>query len=300
MNKGDSFGKGNRENTDVEQPAVKEVQVWLKEIYKDVEYDVPDLEKEDKNVIEYLKRIMIANKKADEESEELTRAQKSLADKYKKKGKDLMEIVKKSNADFNFLPKELDEKFEEIAQLADVLDVEEPNLTNFLLSLSTLKNEERANEEELGVREYESTVIQKKLEKICAKNLQLKRDIEIEENIVAEQEPQLATIQQQLNFLPKKSEEYNVALISLKKQCKAAEYGPTLTHVELVKENEMLKSLQKELKDISAQLAYYKDLPPNESLALERIEQSRLELKSVEDEFERLMTECMREESDSE
>ncbi|XP_015928331.2 HAUS augmin-like complex subunit 1 isoform X1 [Parasteatoda tepidariorum] len=176
-----------------------------------------------------------------------------------------------------------------VAGLAAKMNIEELDLTNFLLAICEMKNENFKNEEQKMINcALMSSYSQKSL-KIRNSNDILKSQLNALTEVVDTQESNKEKMTGRTKFFNTKSAEYERDIKLFKERLKVVSFEESLQHSNLVESLEVIKVLEEKLKVSKDKLKSYINLPPNESLTRLKVEEKKEELKQLELEFMSLL-----------
>ncbi|XP_069779889.1 HAUS augmin-like complex subunit 1 isoform X2 [Narcine bancroftii] len=177
------------------------------------------------------------------------------------------------------------------------LSLKDTRQSSFMLAINDLTSDRMAAENR-SQRDLISDLSKKLTEAIMLeKSLQtdlLKADTE-----VIEAKAKVEKRKENVDFFRKKMKEWSQLSQNLENELKKVGFDPSLNHRSLVELSQKLENVKKEVASLNAKLKSYLDLTPNLYAAKVKIEETKLELKKMDDLLAEKMEEDLKSLTDS-
>ncbi|BFY97382.1 hypothetical protein BsWGS_00422 [Bradybaena similaris] len=256
-----------------------EVYAWLEDLFGDE--PIPDFELTEATV-QYLHQLMLTSRKNDHYVRLIVDELEQKTNEYYAEAQRLSSVLSKLHMVPNCLSQAGVNSVRSLAKLGTLLDIRDPSISCYLLSLQDLDDRlEQITEQ----RRQESQHLKQLATKTHSATLKC-NDLQMSlDNMKAKDVENQATYEKRkakCTFLFKKIKNYGKDLSKLQMKLKESGANESIFHENLVKKYEMLKSLQDKLAPMRAELQTYSSLPPDLSEVKIKIEQQKKELAELE------------------
>jgi len=260
---------------------------WLNEIYgseyKDISFEV------NANTIEILNRIRLNYGKRKDACELLlnNNVNMKLRNEYLMKENQERKLLENVGLDNrNEMMNNSSLKYLNIiVNIALLLNLRFTKLANFISVISEISNEEFAIQfkvDDLKYK-YEQTIEQSR------EYIELLNGLEkFYEDWKSSSDSKLSLVQSQiqnLDYFKAKNKEYQITLKKLKLILDRSGYKSNISHDTLIELKNELESLKNDIKPLKEEIANYKNLPPDETLAKVKISEAKQNLERLEKEL---------------
>jgi len=178
---------------------------------------------------------------------------------------------------------------ESIADLAAKMKLADPDITNFLVAICEMQDNEQKCQIQKLIDFHTMSVLSKKIAKMEKENSILNRDLEGLEQTVDIQECNKVKLKDTLKFMKRKSSDYTSKIKECKAYSKMTGFNEDLRHTKLVEKSKSIQILEEQYQTAVKMYESYRSLPPNESLAKLEVQKKKEELEKLEKQFAQLL-----------
>ncbi|XP_048735531.2 HAUS augmin-like complex subunit 1 isoform X2 [Ostrea edulis] len=260
----------------------EEVQTWLEKVFAGD--DIPEFELNSMS-LSLLHNLMKCNEHADKDAQFLVDDYRQKAEEYNIEARRCEGILKKMNLSIASLSQAGVISLRVIANLALILQVKDTSDTSFLLAMQHLDNELYKVEEAKRKEERNMQILTDKIKTAMLKQSHLKKAMDVLEQKAACQQPESEKRTKDIHFIHSKAKEYKDKIKQMQTTLLKLKVDPSIYHSSLVKSSKELEKLQLELSPLQTKLQTYSSLPPDLSCIKVKIEELKVKLADLENEF---------------
>ncbi|XP_057718088.1 AUGMIN subunit 1 isoform X2 [Arachis stenosperma] len=255
---------------------IGEVSEWLAKTFEAAGKPVPEFEYTPRSV-SHLHGLLTVSKAKDEAARLVARDFRQKASEYRSQAARIREILENVGLAQESLPSNVVASAQVLANVANLLNIRDTELTMGDISLrKTGVEEKRAKVQK------ESKVLLDYTRKAIARLTYLKRTLAQLEDELPPCEVQMENWKTNLQVMAAKERQYIQQCANYKAVLNHAGYTPEISHRVLVEMAEHKKELEKKTKPILETLRSYQDLPPDKALAALAIEDKKRQYADAE------------------
>ncbi|CAJ2634576.1 AUGMIN subunit 1-like isoform X3 [Trifolium pratense] len=243
-----------------EVSGISDVKEWLAKTFEVAGKPVPEFEYTPRSV-SHLHHLSTLSKSKDEAARLVARDFRLKASEYRSQGKVL-------------------------ANVADLLNIRDTELSSFLVAMGDISLRKTGVEEKRAKVHKESKFLLDYTRKAIARLTYLKRTLAQLEDEVVPCEAQMESWSTNLQVMAAKERQYMQQAANYKAVLNHTGYSPEVSHRVLVDMAEHRKELEKKTKPILDTLRSYQDLPPDKALAALAIEDKKRQYAAAEKHLE--------------
>ncbi|KAK4485501.1 hypothetical protein RD792_008143 [Penstemon davidsonii] len=259
---------------------IAEVKAWLVSQFDAVGKDVPDFEYTPRSIA-HLHNIATLSQAKTQSATIVANDFRQKASEYRSQAARIREILEHVGLVQESLPSNVVSSSQVLANVANLLNIRDTELTMADLSLR-----KTAVEEKRAKVQQESKELLDYTRKAIARLTYLKRTLGQLEDDIAPCEAQMEHWNTNLAIMDSKERQYLQQYSNYKALLNRVGYSPEISHGVLVEMAEHRKELEKKTKPILDTLRSYQDLPPDKALAALAIEDKKLQYAAAEKHLE--------------
>ncbi|XP_062599416.1 HAUS augmin-like complex subunit 1 [Saccostrea cucullata] len=260
----------------------EEVQTWLENVFAGD--DIPEFEI-NATSLSLLYNLMRCNEHADRDTKLLVEDYRQKAEEYNIEARRCEGVLKRMNLSIASLSQAGVISLRVIANLALILQIKDTSDTSFLLAMQHLDDEIYKAEEARRKEERNLQILTEKIKTAMVKQSHLKKAMDVLEQKAACQQPETEKRMKDVHFIRSKTKEYQDKIKQMQKSLQKLKVDPSIYHNSLVQSSKELQKLQEEMSPLQSKLQTYSSLPPDLSSIKVKIEELKVKLAGLENEF---------------
>ncbi|XP_057784962.1 AUGMIN subunit 1-like [Salvia miltiorrhiza] len=260
---------------------IAEVKMWLASQFHEVGKHVPDFDYTPQS-ISYLHNVVTLSQAQTEAATIVLNDFHHKSAEYRAQAARMREVLEKMGLAKESLPPKLVASAHVLANVANLLDIRDTELSSFLVAAFDLSQRKAEAVEKRAQAQQESRQLLDFTRKALARLAYLKRTMTQLENDIAPSEAETEHWKTNMAILDKKETQYLLEYSNYKKMLDRLSYSPEIRHGVLVEMADHRKELQKKTKPILESLRSYHDLPPDRALAALAIEEKKRQFAAAE------------------
>ncbi|XP_042050376.1 AUGMIN subunit 1-like [Salvia splendens] len=267
---------------------IEQVKIWLVSQFHDAGKHVPDFD-DTPQTISYLHNIVTQSHAQTEAATILLNDFHQKSAEYRSQAARMREVLEKMGLSMERLPSKLVASANILANVANLLDIRDTELSSFLVAAFDLSQRKDEVAEKKAQAKQESRQLLDFTRKALARLTYLKRILAQLENETAPSESEMAHWRSSMVILDKKGTQYLQEYSNYKKMLDRLSYSPEIRHGVLAEMADHRRELQRETKPILESLRSYHDLPPDKALAALAVEEKKMQFAAAEKHLEEVL-----------
>ncbi|XP_075475355.1 AUGMIN subunit 1-like isoform X1 [Primulina tabacum] len=271
----------NSGSTGFDAIRIAEVKAWLVSQFDAAGKDVPDFEYTPRSIT-HLHNIATRSQAKTQAATIVANDFRQKAAEYHSQAVRIREILEHVGLVQESLPSNVVSYSQVLANVANLLNIRDTELSSFLVAMADLSLRKTAVEEKRAKVQSESKELLDYTRKAIARLTYLKRTLSQLEDEIAPCEAQMEQWNTNVAIMDSKERQYLQQYSNYKAMLNRVGYSPEISHGVLVEMAEHRKDLEKKTKPIQDTLRSYQDLPPDKALAALAIEDKRRQYAAAE------------------
>ncbi|KAL3625572.1 AUGMIN subunit 1 [Castilleja foliolosa] len=260
---------------------IAEVKAWLVSQFDAVGKDVPDFEYTPRSIA-HLHNIASLSQAKTQAATIVANDFRQKAAEYRSQAARMREILEHVGLAQESLPSNVVSLSQVLANVANLLNIRDTELSSFLVATADLSLRKTAVEEKRSKVQQESKELLDYTRKAIARLTYLKRTLAQLEDDISPCEAQMEHWKTNLTIMELKERQYMQQYSNYKAMVNRVGYSPEISHGVLVEMAEHKKDLEKKTKPMLETLRSYQDLPPDKALAALAIEDKKRQYAAAE------------------
>ncbi|XP_073156915.1 AUGMIN subunit 1 [Henckelia pumila] len=271
----------NGGSTGFDASRIAEVKAWLVSQFDAAGKDVPEFEYTPRSIT-HLHNIATRSQAKTQAATIVANDFRQKAAEYRSQAVRIREILEHVGLVQESLPSNVVSSSQVLANVANLLNIRDTELSSFLVAMADLSLRKTAVEEKRAKVQSESKELLDYTRKAIARLTYLKRTLAQLEDEIAPCEAQMEQWNTNVAIMDSKERQYLQQYSNYKAMLNRVGYSPEISHGVLVEMAEHRKDLEKKTKPILDTLRSYQDLPPDKALAALAIEDKRRQYAAAE------------------
>ncbi|XP_073277388.1 AUGMIN subunit 1-like isoform X1 [Primulina huaijiensis] len=271
----------NSGSTGFDASRIAEVKAWLVSQFDAAGKDLPDFEYTPQSIT-HLHNIATRSQAKTQAATIVANDFRQKAAEYHSQAVRIREILEHVGLAQESLPSNVVTYSQVLANVANLLNIRDTELSSFLVAMADLSLRKTAVEEKRAKVQSESKELLDYTRKAIARLTYLKRTLSQLEDEIAPCEAQMEQWNTNVAIMDSKERQYLQQYSNYKAMLNRVGYSPEISHGVLVEMAEHRKDLEKKTKPIQDTLRSYQDLPPDKALAALAIEDKRRQYAAAE------------------
>ncbi|CAI9759086.1 unnamed protein product [Fraxinus pennsylvanica] len=268
-------------NAGFDASQIAEVKAWLISQFDAAGKDLPDFEYTSRSIA-HIHKIAALSQAKTQAATIVANDFRQKATEYRSQAARIREILEHVGLVQDSLPSNVVSSAQVLANVANLLNIRDTELSSFLVAMADLSLRKTAVEEKRAKVQKESKELLDYTRKAIARLTYLKRALAQLEDDVPPCEAQMEHWKTNLAIMDSKERQYLQQYSNYKAMLNRVGYSPEISHGVLVEMAEHRKDLEKKTKPILDTLRSYQDLPPDKALAALAIEDKKRHYAAAE------------------